>query len=408
MRWGRPPILSAQPAARNLAPLENPARRSKGAATMWTFLTVVAGLVLTGLVLLDAFETVILPRAVTRGYRLTRLFYHAIWLPWRAVGRRLPEGPWRNGFLSFFGPLSLLVLFGVWAAGLIVGFGLLQWAFAPVRHDFAHLETGLYLSGTTFFTLGLGDVKPDTSWARLAAVAEAGIGFGFLATIISYLPVIYAAFSLREVSILRLSMRAGSPPSAGELLCQYAHRAGWRDLDNFLRDLEVWSAELLESHLSYPILGMYRSQHRDQSWLAALTTVLDSCALLMIGVGDKPSAQAPITFAMAHRAMLDINHLLSHGAPPLEGLPDRLPPGELAQLRVALHHGQDALLWGEPGAEEKLRRLREIYEPAAQSLSAFLLMPLPPWMPPSDRGGHPAGPAEQIYEGEGATDVSIV
>ena len=78
--------------------------------------------------------------------------------------------------------------------------------------------TDLYLSGTTFFTLGLGDVIPRTGLARALVVAEGGFGFGFLAAIIGYLPVIYNSFSQREVNISLLDSRAGTPPTAGELL----------------------------------------------------------------------------------------------------------------------------------------------------------------------------------------------
>ena len=375
---------------------------------MWIQLASLAGIALTLFVLLDAFETVLLPRTVSRRFRLTRWFYRVAWLPWRAVGRRMAPGSNRENLLSFFGALSLLVLFGLWAAGLIAGFGLMQWALAPVPHDWRSFLTGCYLSGTTFFTLGLGDVKPENAATRLAAVAEAGIGFGFLATIIGYLPVIYAGFSRREVTILRLDVRAGSPPTAGELIRQHGHRGENRDLDLLLRDFELWSAELLESHLSYPVLCMYRSQHRDQSWLATLTAILDTCALLIVGVEGIPSPQAPLTFAMARRAMIDLHHLFSRGWPQGTESADRLPPGQLIRLRMIVAHGHGARLQTGPEAEEKLRRLRATYEPAAHWLSEFLLMPLPPWMPPPEQEDRPASAAEQFFEEEGATDVSIV
>src|SRR5262249_37417715 len=132
-----------------------------------------------------------------------------------------------------------------------------------------------------FFTLGLGDVVPVTWIARMVMVAEAGIGFGFLAIVIGYLPVIYQAFSRREVIISMLDARAGSPPTALELLKRHIEDQRLEEIDSMLRDWEHWSAELLESHLSYPVLAFFRSQHDNQSWLSALTTVLDACALVM-------------------------------------------------------------------------------------------------------------------------------
>ncbi len=375
--------------------------------TFWHVVSILAGLALIAVMLWEAFETILLPRTATRLFRFTRLFFRLLWLPWEALGCRIAPGANRERFLGLFGPLSILLLIISWAVGLLVGFGLLQWALLPApRHGLDELETSLYLSGTTFFTLGLGDVKPETPLARLAAMIEAGLGFGFLASIISYLPVIYGAFSLREVTILRLDVRAGSPPSAAELLRQHNHRGDADDLDELLRDFELWAAAVLESHLSYPILCFYRSQHRDQSWLAALTTILDACALLIVGVNGRESRQAPMTFAMARRALLDIAHIFRPSDAQAPAGPDRLPPGELARLRDLLL--ADARLLAGADADDKLRRLRATYEPAAHAVSEYLLMPLPPWLPPPENGGKPTSAAEQILDADGAADVSTV
>ena len=104
------------------------------------------------------------------------------------------------------------------------------------------------------------------------------MGFGFLALIIGYVPIIYQAFSRRESNISLLDARAGSPSSATEMLRRHYRTQRLEELLQFLRKWEQWCATLLESHLSYPVLTYYRSQHERQSWLAALTTVLDTCA----------------------------------------------------------------------------------------------------------------------------------
>ncbi len=363
------------------------------------------------LVLWDAFESIVLPRTVTRSFRLTRFFYRSTWPPWAALGRRISDPAARDRFLSFFGPLSLLLLLSFWAVGLIVGFGLFDSAVEPGPHGLRQSGTGLYFSGTTFFTLGLGDVKPVSALARLGAVVEAGIGFGFLALVISYLPVVYAAFSRREVAISRLDVRAGAPPSAGELLRQRGERIQPQELDILLRDFEIWSAEVLEAHLSYPVLCQYRSQHRDQSWLATLTAVLDTCALLIVGIDDINCNQAAATFAMARRAAVDQAHLfLLSGSPSIDPAKssDRLPAEEFGRLREMLCHAGAKFADGEDDGEEKLARLRSTYEPAVQALSDYLLMPLPPWMPSADLDGRPASASEQLSVEQGATDVSIV
>src|SRR5947207_341496 len=192
----------------------------------------------------------------------------------------------------------------------------------------------VYMSGTTFFTLGLGDVVPRTPVAKTLTVIEAGTGFAFLAVVIGYFPVIYQAFSRRETAISLLDARAGSPPRAGELLRRHRGPDGLAALERLLYEWEHWAAELLETHLSYPLLAYFRSQHTNQSWLSALTTVLDASALLMVGVEGACARQAHLTFAMARHAMVDLAQVFS--TPPAGEGDDRLPPAALGRLRADL------------------------------------------------------------------------
>src|SRR2546425_788720 len=175
----------------------------------------VLGAMLLATVLWDAFETIILPRRVSGRIRLTRLFYRSTWIPWRAAARAL-SGRKRDVFLSIFGPLSLILLLALWAVGSVFSFGLLQWAAGSAMRVVGDGGGGapgfwsdVYMSGTTFFTLGLGDVVPRTALAKTLTVIEAGTGFAFLAAVIGYFPVIYQAFSRREVAISLLDARAG-------------------------------------------------------------------------------------------------------------------------------------------------------------------------------------------------------
>src|SRR3989454_11392241 len=283
---------------------------------------------LTAVILWDAFHTVTLPRRVSRRLRPTRAFYRLLWTPLRAATRRLPPGNQRESILMVFGPLSLLLLIGLWALGLIVSFALLHWGLGSQLtgpDGVSGFGVDLYMSGTTFFTLGLGDATPRTALARGLTVLESGMGFAFLALVIGYVPLISQAFSRREVSISMLDARAGSPPTAAQLLRRHLGD-GDGDLRGLLRDWERWSAELLESHVSFPVLSYFRSQHDNQSWVAALTTLLDVCALVITRIEDGPALTARLTFAMARHAVLDlcaIFHLTP--APPAV---DRLAPAE--------------------------------------------------------------------------------
>ena len=339
------------------------------------------GLLLIAVIMWDAFEVVVLPRRVIRRLRLTRLFYRATWIPWSASVRRLASSQRRETYLGFYGPLSLLLLLTVWATGMILGFAMLLAAFGSalnVSAGPATLGTDLYMSGTNFFTLGLGDVTPRTTLARALTVIEAGTGFGFLALVIGYLPVMYAAFSRREVGTVLLDARAGSPPSAAELL-RRSGQGRHSGLEEFLREWERWAAELLESHISYPVLCYYRSQHSNQSWLAALTTILDTSALVMAGIDGLSPRQAQLTFAIARHACVDL--ALIFNTPPRAPGTDRLPPPELHRLRETLAMG-GVRLRDELVTDQRLRELRGMYEPYANALAEYLLMALPRWLPP--------------------------
>jgi Ion channel len=344
-------------------------------------LAISCGFLLIGLVLWDAFETVVLPRRATFRFSLTRFFYDLIWPPFAAVGRRVRDRKARDTFLSVFGPASLILLLALWAILLVFGFAFVQWGFGSrlkSPSDIHGFAADLYMSGTTFFTLGLGDVTPDSTLGRILTTVEAGMGFGFLAVIIGFLPLLAQTFSEREVAIALLDARAGSPPTAAELLRRHAIEVRGAALIQLLYDWERWSADLLEGHISYPVLAFYRSQHDNQSWVAALTAVLDSCALVIAGVEGGPVRSARLTFAMARHAVADLTGVL--GLKP-EADEDRLPPAELARLRAALASSGMPLPEG-PAVDERLSHLRKLYEPYVHALSRFLLMPLPSWLPP--------------------------
>ena len=342
---------------------------------------VAASLALIMLVLWDAFESVLLPRRVTRQLRFSQYYYVHSWKPWAALARRMRPGKRRNTFLSFFGPLSILVLIGVWATGLITGFALLHWGLGTGLHG-ADGRAGpgpdFYLSGTTFFTLGFGDVTPVDPLGRALAVVEAGLGFGFLAVVISYLPVLYQAFSGREVTISLLDARAGSPPTAGQLLIRLARGRNIAALGRFLEEWERWAAQVLESHLSFPMLSYYRSQHDNQSWLAALTVVLDASALVLSVVEGADVYQAGLTFAMARHVVVDLAQV--YRVPPIEPESDRLPDGRLRRLREELGAAGLDLREGIE-ADRALAELRGMYEPFVAALSRHFSLELPPLLP---------------------------
>ncbi len=348
-----------------------------------SILTGLLGVALILIILGDAFETIVLPRRVTRRMSLARLFYRSTWLFWLTIVRLTFSRKRQENFLSWYGPLSLLLLLILWATGLVIGFGLVHWSSGSTLKTPggpAGFSTYLYLSGTTFFTLGLGDIAPNSSIGRGIIAIEAGMGFGFLALVIGYLPALNQSFARREVNISLLDGKAGSPPTAGEMLRRHSHDRGLEELQQLFHEWENWSADLLESHLSYPVLAYFRSQHDNQSWLGALASVLDASAFVIASMEGPCERQAKLTFAMTRHTVVDLAQILD--CPPHKPKHDRLPLGELTSLRKMLASAGLSFREGSK-VDQALTELRQMYEPYLNSLSNYLNISIPAWAPKS-------------------------
>lgn len=354
-------------------------------------LWMIVGVLLCLSVILDAFQTIILPRRPTGRFRLTRQFYWLTWGPWAWGARLIHRERLRDQVFSIYGPLSLLMLLLMWAVLLISGFALVYYALGTPFSDAMmnhfggtrfEVWTDLYVSGTTLFTLGLGDVVPHMPVARGIVILESGVGLGLVALVVGYLPVLYGAFSRREVSVALLDARAGSPPTAAELLERHSFDGGELALVELLAEWERWAAELLETHVSYPILCYYRSQHDNQSWLSGLVTILDTCALLIASGQGIPTRQAQLTFAIARHAVIDLGHVFhleEKTKVVATSQVNRLPPADFRRLCAVLG-GTEIQLCGDDQAASRLAQLRTMYEPNAEALAYYLGLSLPAWI----------------------------
>jgi hypothetical protein len=354
---------------------------------LWSILVVAVAAIMILLVFQDAFEVMLLPRRVQRRARFAVIYFRTMWRGCSSVASRLAPRRGREAVLSHFGALAMLGLFASWASSLILGFGMLDWALEPAArstgHDTAFLDQ-VYMSGATFFTLGYGDVVPRSGITRLLAVVEAGAGLGFIALVIGYLPLIHQLFSSREVLVIQLDSRAGSPPTAAGLLSK--HAGAMAELDDFLRSWEVWGAQLLEGHLSYPMLAYYRSQHDNQSWLAALAAITDCCALILVGIDGVQTFQARMTFEVMRQVSVEMARSF-HITPSRYSGGDRLPADASLRLQALLAEEGVEIAAGAQ-AFEALRALRATYEPLLDGLAQYLMLTLPDWIPNDDAADH--------------------
>jgi hypothetical protein len=369
-----------------------PGHGSVVAIAMLSWLEFTVGLLTWCGVLWDGFATIVLPRTVTPMRRTSGRFYRWSWLLWAAMGRRIRRPDRRLSFLAVYGPLSVMILLILWAGLMIVAFALIYHGLGP-RFQSAAGSAGfgtlLYMSASTFLTLGLGDVTSPDAVGRLFILLEAGTGYIFLALIITYMPVLEQAYGAREVGNVLIHSRAGHPASGIRLLHRYAGTDRSEILRGNLREAERWMAAILQSHLAHPVLSFYRAHHWGQSWLVSLTTLLDSSALLIAGGDGLLVAQARLTYLMGLRLLKDMTDALSIAVNPM--CPVRLTEADLPTVRAALSASGVALTFG-PGASNQLLRLVRRYDVYLFALSAWLVIPLPSWISTIDGDPEAEGP----------------
>lgn len=246
-----------------------------------TFIEVAAGLVVVALIGLDIFTAVVVPRPAQRGmYRLSRAMVRLTWPVWREIGLRIRSSDAREAFLGIFAPAIMIVNIALWVGGFIVGYGLILYAIgSQVKPPLPDLGTAVYFSGTSLLTIGFGDYVPAGFASRATALAAAASGLATFAITVSFLFLLFVAFQRRENFVIVLDASAGAPPSGVEILETHARNEIRHDLSRLFGQGQSWAADILETHLAYPLLNFFRSSHRDESWLGALGALLDAATL---------------------------------------------------------------------------------------------------------------------------------
>jgi hypothetical protein len=269
-----------------------------------------AGIVLLVWTLLDVFRTLVMPRAARGRFRLSRVLFQPMWRPWRWVGVRRKNSQARERVLSAAAPFFFFVLLVGWVSLALLGYALLLWSPAfvhglgPGQGSFGD---AMYASGTSLFTLGSA---VPTGWTRAVAVAAGATGLGLFAVVIAYLPVLYQAFNRREVGVLLLDARAGSPPSGPELLHRMGSAGVASSLPELFAEWERWVADVLETHMSYPLLVLFRSPHDETSWITSLGSVLDAATLIITSVEDEPDGRVKLLYGTGVHAVEDLFYYL--------------------------------------------------------------------------------------------------
>ena len=217
----------------------------------------------------------------------------------------------RERVLAGAAPFFFFVLLVAWVSLALLGYALVLWSPAfvdGIERGGDSLSDALYVAGSSLFTLGFGG---DVTGATRAVVVAAGAtGLGLFAVVIAYLPVLYQAFNRREVGVLLLDARAGSPPSGPELLHRMGSAGVASSLPDLFADWERWVADVLETHMSYPLLTVFRSPHDNTSWITSLGSVLDAATLIITSVDDEPDERAKLLYGTGVHAVEDLFYYL--------------------------------------------------------------------------------------------------
>lgn len=255
------------------------------------------GALVVGAVLQSAVRTVVVPRG--EQVWLTRVTFLATRRVYELSARRRRTYEERERLFARYAPTSLILLPVAWALGIIIGFIPIYWAVGVDSWREALTE-----SGSSFTTLGFA--RHGSTSADVVAFAEALLGLGMVALLISYLPTIYGVFSRREAEVVKLDVRAGSPPTALEMLSRM-QRIGWlHEMESFWAGWEQWFVELEESHVSHPALVFFRSQRPTSSWITAAGAVLDAAALHLTALDVPTHPQAAVTLRAGFQSLRGI------------------------------------------------------------------------------------------------------
>jgi hypothetical protein len=267
-----------------------------------------AGILVLAWTLLDVFRTLVMPRAARGRIRLSRLLFRPLWPPWRWIGVRRRTAQSQERVLAAAAPFLFFALLVGWGFLAVMGYALILWSPGFVHgmgHGSDSFADALYASGSSLFTLGFGG-GVATGWTRAVAVVAGATGLGLFAVVIAYLPVLYQAFNRREVGVLLLDARAGSPPSGPELLHRMGSAGVASSLPELFAEWERWVADVLETHMSYPLLAFFRSPHENTSWVTSLGSVLDAATLLITSVDGEPDERAKLLYGTGVHAVEDL------------------------------------------------------------------------------------------------------
>ena len=273
----------------------------------------VLGFIAVILTVFSAISTFVLPRS-TRSF-LNRLVLRGLRKVFNFIFHFAKTYRRRDAIMAYYAPIGLMMLLPVWYLLISLGYAAMYWAF-----DVGSFISALQLSGSSLFTLGFD--SPHGFWMSALALSEAMLGLIMVALLIAYLPTMYAAFSRREQAVNMLEVRAGSPPSALEMLLRFNRIQGLEKLADYWRTWEGWFADIEESHSTLAALVFFRSPRPEASWVTAAGAVLDAASLTLAAVDVPYEPSAALCIRAGYLSLHEITHSFDIPLPHNPHFPD--------------------------------------------------------------------------------------
>jgi hypothetical protein len=356
-------------------------------------LEIVAGIAIVVWVLNDVFTTVILPRPAPARFRPAGILTRRAWSLWRRYAEVKADPAAREQRLGIFAPAIVVILLGVWIVLLVLGFGLMLFALSadirPPVHDF---DAALYMAAVSLVTIGYGDFVPTGFLSRIVSVTAGAVGLGIVALTITYLFSLYANFQRRELQVVTLDARAGAPPSGTALLetCA-AFDDDEEELEQIFEQWERWAAEVLESHLAYPILMFFRSTHDHESWVSAIGAILDAATLMLTTVEGGPRGQASATRGIGAHLVEDVGRFLQFISDHAPSAGPMIERSEFDEARRRLAVAGYVLVSDPDAAWGEFARLRSDYAGTLNTIARYFDVPPSEWIGDRSYVPHAAG-----------------
>jgi hypothetical protein len=331
----------------------------------------------------SAIQTFVLPRSAND--RLSRSIFQIVFGLFRVLLRKTRTYEQRDRIMAFYAPISLLALIPIYLILIMIGFAGMYWAVGNVES----WEQALKVSASSIVTLGY--TAPDDLLDGLLMVTEAAIGLILVAVLIAYLPTMYNAFQRREQAVTLLEVRAGSPPSAIEMILRYHRIHGLDHLNVLWVQWEQWFADIEESHTSLAALVFFRSPQPDHSWVTAAGAVLDAAALIRSTVDVPRDAQADLCLRAGYLALRRIADFfqIPYNAHPAPDHPISLSRNEFDEACAELQRNGIPLTVDRDQAWRDFAGWRVNYDTVLLALAAITMAPYAPWS--SDRSLRPTG-----------------